>query len=122
MSPGDNGYEGSFKCNMQQMIDLINSDGKEVALAKIPIALADSATSEHLYPDPDTGTRSITVKEYNQVVDELVQDVANNIVATPPDFYTYFKNNYTDEYFDNIHPNGTGYRSIAEMWMNVLTE
>jgi lysophospholipase L1-like esterase len=122
LNPGDDGYEGSFKCNMQQMINLINSNGKEAVLAKIPIALADSATSEELYPDPDTGARSVAIKEYNQVIDELVGDEANDIIVNPPDFYTYFKDNYADEYFDNIHPNGIGYRSIADMWVNVLTK
>jgi lysophospholipase L1-like esterase len=127
--PGYDGYPGTFKDNMQQIIDAINTDGRETCLAKAPIALADCNTCTP-YPDPDTGQRNVLIKEYNQVIDELVSNLLNQIDIIPPDFYTYF--NYYDpatqsyryetEYFDNLHPNGEGYRSMAEQWFEALTQ
>jgi lysophospholipase L1-like esterase len=121
------GYLGSFKDNMQQIIDAINADGRETCLAKAPIALGDCYGCEP-YPDPDTGPRSVLIKEYNEVIDELVNESSNLIDIIPPDFYSYF--NYYDsqaesyryeiEYADNLHPNGQGYRSMAEQWFEAL--
>jgi lysophospholipase L1-like esterase len=81
------------------------------------------------YPDPDIGQRSVLIKEYNEVVNELFNDPTNYINIIPPDFYAYF--NYYDpatgtyryetEYIDNLHPNGAGYRSMAEQWFEALT-
>jgi lysophospholipase L1-like esterase len=113
----DEDYNGTYKDNMQQIIDLIHSAGAEVSLAKIPIALADTYSDENLYEDPDQGARSVLIKEYNMVIDELVSNPLNRIAVTPPDFYSYFRDHYEDEYSDNIHPNGLGYRSIARLWM-----
>jgi lysophospholipase L1-like esterase len=129
LSPGDPGYPGTYKDNMQQIIDEINNAGKEVCLAKIPIALGDSVNSVP-YLDPDTGARSLLIKDYNQVIDEFVNDPTNNIIVTPPDFYNYFKNvdpgtgnpRYEDQYTDNLHPNGIGYQSMASLWFDVLTQ
>ena len=132
LEPGDDGYPGSFKDNMQQIINAVNADGRETCLAKAPIALGDCNDPSVCvpYPDPDTGPRSILIKEYNEVVDELASDPSNQIDIIPPDFYAYF--NYYDpttgsyryeiEYFDNLHPNGVGYRSMAEQWFESLTQ
>jgi lysophospholipase L1-like esterase len=129
LEPGNPGYPGTFKDNMQQIIQAINNDEKEVCLAKPPIALGDSADGEP-YEDPDNGQRSLLIKEYNEVIDELVSDSSNQIDIIPPDFYGYF--NYYDpqagtyryeiEYFDNLHPNGQGYHSMAEQWFEALTQ
>jgi len=117
---------------MQQIINAVNADGRETCLAKAPIALGDCNDPSVCvpYPDPDTGPRSILIKEYNEVVDELASDPSNQIDIIPPDFYAYF--NYYDpttgsyryeiEYFDNLHPNGVGYRSMAEQWFESLTQ
>ena len=51
LSPGDLGYPGTYKDNMQQILDDINNAGKEVCLAKPGIALGDSATGTQ-YLDP----------------------------------------------------------------------
>ena len=115
LSPGDGGYPGTFKDNMQQIIDAINAAGKEVCIAKPPIALGDGVESAP-YANPDTGARSVLIKAYNQVIDELKNDLSNSIVVTPPDFYSLFNENvaggkrYDFEYTDNLHPNGEGYR------------
>jgi lysophospholipase L1-like esterase len=129
LKPGDSGYPGTFKDNMQQIIDAINDAGKEVCLAKPPIALGSTADSDP-YEDPDQGTKSLWIKEYNQVIDELVNDPLNNISVAPPDFYSYFnyydpstnRYRYEDEYIDNLHPNGVGYHSMAQLWLESLTQ
>ena len=117
--PGNSGYVGTFKDNMQRMLDLIRNNAKETLLAKTIIALGDSATGP-TYLDPNQSARSQLIQEYNQVVDELFE--ANmDIIFIPPDFYSYFEIHYPDQYFDNIHPNGAGYRSMADIWFDVLT-
>jgi len=129
LKPGDNGYPGTYKDNMQQMIDAINNAGKKVCLAKLPIALGDGPSSVP-YPDPDNAARNALIKEYNQVIDELVNDPLNAITLTPPNFYNYFKDvdpatgntRYEDQYADNLHPNGLGYQSMADLWFDALTQ
>jgi lysophospholipase L1-like esterase len=55
--------------------------------------------------------------DYNVAIDELV--ILNNILVTPPDFYNYFRT-HQNEFSDNLHPNGVGYQSMAELWFSVL--
>ena len=125
LNPEDSGYLGSFKDNMQQIIDALNTASKEAFLAKAPITLGDSTDSTP-YEDPDLGARSVLVKEFNQVIDELADDPSNNILVVPPDFYGLFNEDvpggkrYDFEYADNLHPNGEGCRSMADEWENVL--
>jgi lysophospholipase L1-like esterase len=123
LSPGDPGYPGSFKDNMQRMVDAIKGAGKDPTLAKINIALGDCSSPTNClpYPNPDTGVRSVLIKEYNLVIEELVGNPANHITVQPPDFYTYFAQHYAIEYFDNIHPNGVGYQSMAGFWCEAIT-
>jgi lysophospholipase L1-like esterase len=121
LSPGDGGYPGTYKDNMQQIVDLVNADGREAMLATVNIALGDS-TNTTPYPDPNLGARSVLIQEYNDVVDELVADNANGINVTPPNFYSHFEVNHPTEYSDNIHPNGAGYDSMADLWFNALTQ
>lgn len=129
LNPGDAGYPGTFKDNVQNIIDAINNAGKTVCLAKIPIALGDGPFSVP-FADPDNAARNIMIKEYNQVIDELVNDASNAITLVPPDFYSYFNDidpvtgnpRYVDQYADNLHPNGLGYQSMANLWFDALTQ
>ena len=107
LNPGDAGYSGSYKDHMQQIIDAVISAGKTPYLAKVPYALGAYSSRNALY------------QEYNAVIDELV--TANGITVVPPDFYTYFMNHQT-EYSDDLHPNGTGYQSMANLWYQALTQ
>ena len=119
---GDNGYDGTYKDYIQQMIDLINNAGKKAAIAKIPFALGTSSTSGD-YSDPiEEGYRNVKARDFNEAIDELVAKTSNNITIASPDLYTYFRDAYINEYFDNLHPNGFGYRSIADLWSNVLSQ
>jgi lysophospholipase L1-like esterase len=122
--PGNSGYPGTFKYNMQGMLDLIADAGKETLMAKINIALGDRASGDS-YDDPNLGARSVLIREYNQVIDELF-GANTTIMFYPPDFYSYFEDLYYDdsfleEYLDNIHPNGLGYSSMAQIWFDILT-
>jgi lysophospholipase L1-like esterase len=124
LKPGDSGYPGSFKDNVQRMVSAVKGVGKAPTLARINIALGDcndSPVSCPTYPDLDTGARNVWIQEYNRVIDELAADPANSITVSPPDLYGYFRQNYAKEYFDNFHPNGDGYRSVARLWCQALT-
>jgi len=129
LQPGDPGYPGSFKYNLQQIINAINNAGKKVFLAKVPIALGEEIGGAP-YPNPDLEPRNLLIREYNEVIDELVSDPSNKITGTPPDLYNYFnyynpqtgRHNYENEYADILHPNGLGYRSMANLWFERLVQ
>jgi len=95
---------GTFKDNLQRMIDLIQATGKLPFLAKVPYSTDTSRTAKIL--------------EYNQVIGELVAE--NGISVTPPDFYSWFQA-HQEELADSLHPNGVGYQSMAALWFNALT-
>ena len=104
--PGDPGYEGSYKDNMQKIISAVLAAGKIPFLAKVPYSTSSTIDIP-------------SVREYNIVVDELV--AANNITVTPPDFFAYFQK-HPEEIADGIHPNKTGYESMANLWFIALTQ
>jgi len=118
---------GSFQDNMQQIIDKINAKGKEVCLAKLPIVLADGL-DETPYPDPEAppdGSRGDFAIQYNAVINQLAGVPGNNI-AIVADLYGLFTQDvpggkrYEFEYADMLHPNGTGYSSMADEWFDAL--
>jgi lysophospholipase L1-like esterase len=102
--PGDAGYIGSYKNNMQKIISAIKGVGKTPYLAKVPYC------SVSICSDPD-------IQKYNAVIDELV--VANGILIIPPNFYSHFKT-HPGELADGVHPNGVGYQSMANLWFSAL--
>jgi len=96
--------KAAYKSNMQAIITAIRNAGKVPYLAKVPFTT-----------DP---TRSIAaIQDYNAAIDEL--RVSNGISVVAPDFYAWFQSNL-DELDDGIHPNGTGYQSMAARWFEVL--
>ena len=71
-------------------------------------------------------------QEYNVAIDEMrsfngIEGTLGNPL-TPPDLYTYFEGTPLDstgksiEYDDIIHPGGLGYQSIANLWLQALTD
>jgi lysophospholipase L1-like esterase len=112
LNPGDMGYIGSFKYNMQRIIDAILAAGKKPILAKVPIVMEYRS-------DMNKTPRNLLIQEYNQVIERLVSK--NKITVTPPDFYNYFKEN-KDQFYDRIHPNEKGYQSMATLWFNALQQ
>jgi lysophospholipase L1-like esterase len=118
LNPGDPGYAGSFKDNMQRIITAFVRAGQTPLLAKVPIVIAPCASCEP-FPDPDAEPPNRLIQAYNRVIDELV--IANGIQVTPPDFYTYFKS-HPEEFSDNLHPDGPGYQAMANLWFQALTQ
>jgi len=108
LQPDDPSYPGTFKDNMQRIINAINNAGKVAILAKAPVVL------------PVDDARDVMIQTYNLVIDELVANPANQIPSFPPDFHGYFATNYTTEYSDALHPNGLGYQSMATLWWQLL--
>ena len=106
LQAGEENYSETFKDNMQQMITMVEEAGKIPYLAKIPAAYGESA-----YLNP-------AIQEYNQVIDELISENSINVVA--PDLYTYFSDNPSELSSDGLHPDGTGYQSIAQLWFDAL--
>ena len=104
LHPGDAGYDGSYKDNMQKIISAILAAGKIPYVADVPY------TSDPLRSDA-------MIQEYNVVIDELA--LMNNISVVPPSFYAYFKT-HQGELADGLHPNGTGYQSMANLWNSAL--
>ena len=103
LNPGDPGYNGSYKDNLQKMISAIKTAGKVPYLAKVPYTL--------------DAPRIAKILEYNQVIDELV--AANGISVPPPDNYGWFQA-HQGEFADVLHPDGVGYQSMATLWLNAL--
>ena len=107
LHPGDPGYSGSYKDNMQRILSAILAAGKTPYLAKVPYA-------------SDPGIDLLAIQNYNLVIEELVFD--NDIWVIPPDFYAHFQAPlYMGELDDGIHPNGFGYQSMADLWFDALT-
>ena len=115
LNPGDRGYAGSFKDNMQRIITAFVQAGQTSLLAKVPIVIAPCASCA----DPSAAPENSLIQAYNRVIDELV--IANDIQVTPPDFYTYFKS-HPEEFSDDLHPNGAGYQAMANLWFQALTQ
>jgi lysophospholipase L1-like esterase len=107
LNPGDGGYSGSYKDNMQRIISAILAAGKTPYLAKVPYAT-------------DTGIVLLAIQTYNSVIEELIFD--NDIWVIPPDFFGHFQDPlYIGQLDDGIHPNGFGYQSMADLWFTALT-
>ena len=117
LNPKDPGYSGSFLDNMQQIINAVYAAGKRPILAKVPITLGPCSNCVP-FVQPETAARNLLIQEYNVVIDALVD--RNSIGIVPPDFYNYFKL-HQDEFDDNLHPNGMGYQSMADLWFEAIT-
>jgi lysophospholipase L1-like esterase len=114
LSAVDPGYAGSFKANMQAIIDSVAASGKEPALAKPPPLLGN-----HGLPTPPLAELNALLLEYGEVVDELAAE--NGILVVPPDMYEHFDSN-PGEYSDDCHPNDTGYDSMAHLWCEAIVD
>jgi lysophospholipase L1-like esterase len=114
LNPGDGGYTGSFKDNMNKIIKTIINADKEPILAKVPMALGPCSTCAP-FSNPYTAfINQVTISQYNQVIEGLALD---NGLPVPPDLYNELPHN---EYTDNIHPDGAGYDTIATLWSEQL--
>ena len=85
----------------------------------MPVALGSCSDPSSCTPflDPDEADRNLLIKEYNRVIMDLAS--ASGISVTPPDLYDYFLT-HQDEMYDNVHPDGIGYRSLAGLVSDAL--
>ena len=95
----------TFKHNMYRMITAIQLEDKVPAVAKVPFARNVPVFWDDL------------LQEYNDCIDELYLE--SGLVIVPPDFYNSFKQD-ASLYFDDIHPNGKGYKLMGTMWRDVI--
>jgi len=96
--------KAAYKANIQAIINAIKAAGKNPYLAKVPYTSDPFFSNAHIV-------------DYNAAIVELV--LANGIPVVPPEFYTWFQS-HTSELADGLHPNGTGYQSMANLWINAL--
>ena len=99
--------KATYKANMQTIIDRIKAAGKTPFLAKVPYR---HIGCPGIFSDA-------SIQEYNPAIDEL--RISNGISVVPPDFYTWFQS-HQSQLADGLHPNGTGYQSMATLWFNAL--
>ena len=143
---GDSGYPGTFKDNMQRLINAVHASGKIALLAKAPIRYGDCSGNTGTYTcdsyvqrgilPPEDATANGFVREYNLVVDELIQENGLELdpIGSPgvlfiaPDLYTYFNvpvleldgEGKSSKFSDWLHPNGEGYQDMANLWLQSL--
>ena len=131
----DPGCPGTFKDNLQKIINAIVQSGKGPLLSKVPIRYGNCGGPSQCSPFPNAPTASENLfidQQYNVAIDELrsfnsIEGALGNPL-NPPDIYSYFEGTAVDgsgksvEFDDFLHPNGTGYQSIANEWLDALTE
>ena len=111
--PCDAGYLGSFKHNMQLLVNAAAAAGKQLILAKAP-------------PHLTNASRDTLIRGYNGAIGELV--IENGFSYTPPDFHAYFADPLSgpnpasvyDLMWNDLHPNGEGYHDMANLWCQSL--
>jgi hypothetical protein len=103
---------------MQRIIDAVVISGKMPVLSKVPIALGPCSTCAP-FSDPESAPRNALIRDYNIVIDSLAEENGLGTAPIDPDFYSYFSANQ-DEFADNLHPDGFGYQSMADLWFNAL--
>ena len=129
---GDPEYPGTYKDNMQQIIDRIDPgvSGITPIIAKVPIRFGDCQACP-AYANPETNPKNLLIEEYNDAIDELkALNPLIQVMTGPPEqsdnFFTYFRdlprvNGIPIEFADTIHPNGAGYRAKGHLWCETVT-
>ena len=109
---------GTFKGNMQSLINTITATGKEAWIALTPPVFGSSSSTTP-YSDPATAPHNTDyIQEYNQVIST---ELTNRQIG--PNFYAYFLGGGSNRYSffdDNLHPNSLGHMIMAYLWFNAL--
>jgi lysophospholipase L1-like esterase len=100
-SAGNTSSTGTFKTNMQAMINLLLANGRMPVIPHISYA-------------SDGNHNNIPL--FNAVIDQLV---ATNHILAGPDCYTFFKAN-TNQLSDGLHPTDAGMRSYNLLWAQAM--
>jgi len=138
LEPGDAGYPGSYKDNMQRIIDEVQAAGKIALLAKPPVSYGDctgpsvcqSFVQLGIAPEDAVANKDY-LQKYGQVVDQLITENgleldpvgSPGILFVAPDLYIHYLGTGLDgagksPVFDDwLHPNGTGYQDMADLWL-----
>ena len=104
------GCNGTFKQNVQNLIDVLNVAGITPVIALTP-PIFDSVT-------PLTSVRNVALQAYNSVI---LTELSNRVIG--PDLYTYFLSaaqNRESLYSDDLHFNGYGYKIVAHLWEHYI--
>ena len=109
---------GTYKGNMQSLINTLAGAGKQVWVALVPPIFGDSYTSPYTDNPANHTSNSTYVGEYNYVI---TNELTNRQIG--PDLYSYFLGAGQDRFslFANVwHPNALGYVMLASLWYNAL--
>jgi lysophospholipase L1-like esterase len=90
---------------VRDVILTVKAAGKHPLLALVPYTTNSSFNNTY-------------IQDYNIVAAQLINE--HNLATDAPDFYTYFQTNPT-QLDDGVHPNGTGYQAMANLWYQELT-
>ncbi|MEM7293830.1 MAG: SGNH/GDSL hydrolase family protein, partial [Pseudomonadota bacterium] len=109
------GCGGTYKDNMQNIVDAANAMGKSVVVARVPPVFG-SFSGPEIFTDPSVQLQNSFIQEYNQVIATELTGI-----QVGPDLYNAFftgGEHRADLYSDGLHPNALGYRVIASEWAN----
>lgn len=100
---------GTFKQNMQTLVDKLAASGTTPVVALPPPAWTSTS--------PWTSSTNNRIREYISVIkNELVG------IALGPDFFSFFMPsataNHRSLFSDTLHPNALGYRVMSYLWYN----
>ena len=108
---------GTYKGNMQSLVDALVADGLEVWVGLVPPAFGSGDVP---YGSPLTAVRNTDyVQAYNQVIQTELTGI-----QVGPDFFGYFLGpavNRFSLFSDTLHPNALGHVVMAQLWHNALT-
>ena len=107
---------GTYKGNLQSLIDQLDDAGKFSIVALSPPRFGDPRKTP--YPNPEKHIRNLLIRdEYNVVISTELQNY-----QVGPDFYDYFlgSENRFYLYATNLHPNALGYAVMAHLYSNII--
>ncbi len=110
--------DGTYKQNMQLLVDKIVAAGKTAVVALVPPSWGASGTGPP-FPNPLDASKNLLIQEYNSVISSELQ-----YIQTGVDFFSFFLSpiiNRFSLFYDNFHPNGLGCAVMAKLWSNALT-
>ncbi len=105
---------GTFKGNMQSLINTLSAAGAAVHIATPPPIFGTSTP----YVNPGAQATNTRVQQYGSVI---TSELTNHQIG--PNFYSYFLgagSNRFSLFADIWHPNALGHRVMAYLWHNAL--
>lgn len=121
----------AYRNNLRSILQAVIDAGKRPLLAKVPMLYRgkDSTQPPCDLDSPSTRAVNQRIRQYNQVIDDLVVEydlvIALGQPLTAPDFYGYFKSTTIDlsgksvEFSDCIHPNDAERIQLASTYPTI---